>query len=222
MTAAALNWFHIADSAFPTGGFAFSSGIEASAKFGLFTSRQQFVETLQTAVEQWISYEIPFLNSCFDDAEDPVALRDVYHAGMSSPPMLRSSLVQGRSMLRSLESLVGADALTRTRERVPRSPERRHLLLVYGWGLAELGMPLAEAQSCFMYINLRDAISSAIRLGCMGPMEGHQIQHQLLQEGDRKLSRALNRNFRTARRTAPALEIAQAGHDRIYSKLFQS
>ncbi len=222
MSTGLLNWYHLADSAFPTGGFAFSSGIEASAKFGLFTSRRQFVETLRSAMEQWISYEIPFLKSCFNEEEDPVTLRDMYHAGMTSPPMLRGSLVQGRSMLRSLEHLVGADALARTRERVPRNPERRHFLLVYGWGLAELGMPLAEAQNCFMYINVRDAISSAIRLGCIGPMEGHQIQHQLLQEGERLLSTSPELDYRAARRNAPALEIAQAGHDRIYSKLFQS
>ncbi|WFB36930.1 urease accessory UreF family protein [Kiritimatiellota bacterium B12222] len=222
MTTPALNWYHLADSAFPTGGFAFSSGIEASAKFGLFTNRGQFMDTLRSALEQWVTYEIPFINSCFDEKEDVDALRESYHAGMTSSPMLRGSLVQGRSMLRSLEQLLGAEALKSTRERLPRNPERRHLLLVYGWGLAELGMPLTEAKNCFLYINVRDAISSAIRLGCIGPMEGHRMQHQLLQEGESLLSIQPLRDYRSARRNAPALEIAQAGHDRIYSKLFQS
>jgi urease accessory protein len=188
MSTAALNWYHLADSAFPTGGFAFSSGVEAAAKLGLFTCRQQFTDFLRTAMSQLACYEMAFLTGCYTGAK-PTDMITRYHAGMTAPSICRASLIQGRSLLRSLEHLLGENALPHTRSLLSIKPDRRHFLLVYGWGLQELGMDAAEARRCLLYINLRDWISAAIRLGSIGPMEGHRIQHQLLREGDHLLTR---------------------------------
>lgn len=221
MSTAALNWYHLADSAFPTGGFAFSSGVEAAAKLGLFTCRQQFTDFLRTAMAQLVRYEMTFLTSCFGRAH-PTDIITYYHAGMTAPSLCRASLIQGRSLLRSLEHILGENSLPHTRSLLSIKPDRRHFLLVYGWGVQELGMDLPEARRCLLYINLRDWVSATIRLGSIGPMEGHQIQHQLLQEGNHLLNRYQDLSYTSARRTAPALDIAQSWHDQIYSKLFQN
>jgi len=221
MTSTPLNWYHLADSAFPTGGFAFSSGLEAAAKIGLFRSRNDFFQYLQCSIRQLASYDIPFVNSCFTEA-DTEQILEYYHAGITTPTMMRASLIQGRSLIRSLEQILGEGALKETCQRLPRNPDRRHWLLVFGWGLSEVGMELSEATRCLLYITVRDAISSAVRLGSIGPMEGHQMQHDLLQEGERLLERSQGSGYETARRLAPSLEISQAWHGHIYSKLFQS
>ncbi len=221
MSASALNVLHLADSAFPAGGFAFSSGVEAAAKLGLFTCRSEFAEFLRSALHQVVGYEIAFLNDCFRDT-DAVELREAYHSGFTAPSLLRASLAQGRGYIRAMNGIVGADAYPQTLSRLPPSPDRRHFLLVFGWSLAEMGVDVAEARSCFLYINLRDWMSAAIRLGCVGPLEAHALQHRLLLESAGALEAAASRNHRQARRRAAALDIAQSWHDRIYSKLFQS
>ncbi len=221
MPAPRLNWYHLADSAFPTGGYAFSSGLESAAKLGIFTCVESFQSYLGASLRQFVAYEIPFLNSCYrhPDAADVI---ERYHAGMLAPTMCKASLLQGRSFLRCLDHLLGGDALAETRARFPDDPDRRHFLLAYGWGLREAGMELDEARRCLLYVTLRDWISAAVRLGSIGPMEGHVLQHRLLRQGGEWLEAAAGHGMEQARRSSPALDIAQAYHTRIYSKLFQN
>jgi len=216
-----LKGYHLADSAFPTGGYAFSSGLEAAAKLGLFTCAQGFQDYLRASLRQWTAYDIPFLNSCYRHPR-PAEVIERYHAGMLAPALCKASLLQGRCFIRCLLHLLGENALSETQALLPADPDRRHLLLAYGWGLRETGMDLAEARRCLLYINLRDGISAAVRLGSIGPMEGHALQHQLLRQGDEWLEAADGAGMEQARRCSPAIEIAQAHHARIYSKLFQN
>ena len=221
MPAARINWYHLADSAFPTGGYAFSSGLEAAAKLSLFTSTPQFEDFLRASLRQLCFFDLCYLNSCYQH-EDRGEVLEGYHASMLSASMAKGSLIQGRSFLRCLEQLEGKAALEKTRKSLPRSPERRYFLLAFAWGLEELGMAQKEARDCFLFINLRDWISSATRLGSIGPMEGHRIQHRLLHEADALLEQTAGLTLHEAARCAPALETAQAWHANIYSKLFQT
>ncbi len=216
-----LSAFHLADSAFPTGGYAFSSGLEAAAKLGLFQTDAEFEAYLGSFLEQLLAYELPFLNSAASEDLDPDMLQ-AYHAGLLVPEMMKASLIQGRSLLRALRSLHGSEALPRTLASFPRNPDRRHFLLIYGFALHELGFPLDDIQHGFLYMNVRDWISSAVRLGCLGPMEGHRIQHRLLARVPELLAGSDTVTWREARRNAPRVDHAQAWHTHIYSKLFQS
>src|SRR5690606_38364499 len=96
-TASGFILFHLADSAFPTGGYAFSSGIEAAAKLGLFRTHQEFASYLRNALDQLNGYEIPFLQS-FCQQPDAPELIEAYHAGCLVPGMTKASLIQGRSL----------------------------------------------------------------------------------------------------------------------------
>lgn len=217
----ALNWYHLADSAFPTGGYAFSAGLEAAAKLGLFSSMEEFEAYLRSSLAQVAAYEVPFLQACRNDS-DSAAVIERYHAGLLSPSMVKASLVQGRSLLRALEQLEGREAIARTLARLPREPDRRHFVLAFGWGMAELGMESEETVRCFLFMNLRDGISAAVRLGSLGPMEGHRLQHRMLGELDDLVSGSAAKGWRDAVRSTPQIDAAQGYHNRIYSKLFQN
>ena len=74
----------------------------------------------------------------------------------------------------------------------------------------------------YLHLALRDQISAAIRLGCLGPMEGHRLQHEFYALFDHLLAEAQATDYRTATRSATLLDAAQILHEQVYSRLFQN
>jgi len=58
-----LDLLQLGDSAFPSGGFAFSNGLESLAKLGHIRAMEDFEGYLECHLEQIAGAEIPFLNS---------------------------------------------------------------------------------------------------------------------------------------------------------------
>jgi urease accessory protein len=85
--------------------------------------------------------------------------------------------------------------------------------------MGRLAVEEIRVQELYVYTCLRDLVSAAIRLGLLGPQDGHAM-----------LARAcLSRDvlgtvppLAAAARLAPVLEIVQARHAGLYTKLFQS
>ncbi len=69
---------------------------------------------------------------------------------------------------------------------------------------------------------LRDQLSAAIRLGLLGPLEGHQLQHDFYAVFEHILAAQAGKGYGEAVRSAFMLDVAQVLHEDIYSKLFQN
>ncbi len=120
------------------------------------------------------------------------------------------------SLIRIFDSapLAGLNAVARA--------SHGHFAPVFGAGMALLGLKRAEIGRLFLFICLRGWISAAVRLGLVGPIEGQKIQAQLSHRVSRLAAAAGRLSIDDAAQTAPLLEMLQGGHDRIYSRLFQS
>ncbi|MDA1043595.1 MAG: hypothetical protein O3C57_00065 [Verrucomicrobia bacterium] len=217
---------HIADSALPVGGFAFSNGLESAAKFGIIRSRPALDAYLRDYSQQLMELELPFLAAIHREAQGQTpALAHLiveWTATFSSEAMQRGSLRQGNGMLNWLERVhpeLGMQALAAW---FKAEPLRAHYLPVFAIGMARLGLPRKRTERLFLFMALRDQTSAAVRLGLLGPMDAQCLLHRLLAAAQESHALSTLRDYTHAVRSCPLIEWAQGSHDQLYSRLFQS
>ena len=213
---------HLVDSAIPTGSFAYSYGLESSISLGLIRDDAGLRNYLYAYLQQAASLEIPFLNSCFQPETNQAEMAAEYDAQLLVPALHRASAVQGRTWLKLLAGFypeAGLEAITRwfSAEDVPP-----HFTLAFGLGLRAAGYALPETRTMYLHMLLRDQLSAAIRLGLLGPLAGHRLQHDFYAVFEHLLAGQEGRGFGEARRSAFMLDVAQVLHEDMYSRLFQN
>jgi urease accessory protein len=244
-----LDLLQLADSSFPAGGFAFSNGLESLAKSGYVKTWEDFREYLGCHLEQMIAAEMPFLASAFaaalppggsrsddgpageaaapDDAapEEFAAVAREWDAWVFLPAPRRASLSQGQAWTRALEAAWGISAVTSIRPWFSARGLPLHFLMAFAAGLRVAGYGFGEAQSLLLHMTLRDQLGAAVRLGLIGSLQAQRLHREHIAEGESLLSARAGRiaaGHAAAERTAPMIELAQASHPNLYSKLFQS
>ncbi|TGE07613.1 urease accessory protein UreF [Hymenobacter fodinae] len=218
---------HLADSALPTGGFAYSYGLESSRTFGLIRHPAGLRNYLYSYLQQVLSLDVPFLSSCFsaDWPTETQHLRGIveeYDAMLLVPGLYRASLAQSKNWLKLLCSFYPESGLASIQAWFRAENLPLHFVPVLALALRRLGYSCPELHTLYLHLMLRDQLSAAIRLGCLGPMEGHQLQHEFYALFDHLLAEAHTTDYRTAARSATLLDAAQMLHEQVYSRLFQN
>jgi urease accessory protein len=216
---------HLVDSAIPTGSFAYSYGLESSIIFGLVKNQFGLRNYLYSFLQQVTSMEIPFLNSCFQWPElnrKLVRIAEEYDAMMLVPTMQKASITQAKNWLRLLTSFYPEADLPEINHWFQLQNLPLHFPFAFALSLQRIGFSLPDAQTMYLHMALRDQISAAIRLGIIGPMEGHKLQHDFYTVFENLLAAHADADYTQATRSAFLLDTAQAFHEDIYSKLFQN
>lgn len=208
---------HLADSGLPTGAYVYSNGLESAAKMGLFRTFADFAAYLHSVVDQFASFDQPFIASCYRLPIGPelTPMVEEYHASMAIPCIRRASIVQGETWLRVLRGFYPDAKICELRNWL----QPAHYLLAFGLSLRLAGYSLETAAELYRFCGVRDQISSAIRLGLFGPTEGHKLLHRLCANEPEIDPEA---DYQQATRLCPLLDIAQARHPEVYAKLFQN
>jgi urease accessory protein len=81
---------------------------------------------------------------------------------------------------------------------------------------------LATAQKIMLYGAARGVLSAAVRLGIAGGFETQRMQHECGPWLDHVADSCASLSRADLAQTAPLLDLLQGGHDRLYSRLFQS
>ena len=213
---------HLVDSAIPTGSFAYSYGLESSISLGLIRDDTGLRNYLYAYLQQAAGLEIPFLNACFRPDTNQAEMAAEYDAQLLVPALHRASVVQGRTWLKLLAGFypdAEIENITRwfAAENVPP-----HFTLAFGLGLRAAGYALPETRTMYLHMLLRDQLSAAIRLGFLGPLEGHRLQHDFYTVFEHLLAGQEGKGFRDVSRSAFMLDAAQVLHEDLYSRLFQN
>ncbi len=221
-----LRLLQITDSSFPLGGFAFSSGLESAAKLGLITDVTNFVIYLNNYLHQTACSEIPYIKSAFELTEDryrrlePLYKR--FNAFVNIPTMRQASVTQGRSLLLAFGAAYNDVPIEDFANWLKERKLTSHFVPTFGVCVKLAGLRIGEALFSYCYMALRDQIGAAVRLGLFGPQEGQRFLSELLDKVPAVLSAVQDLRYLQAVRTCVCLEIAQAHHSRLYSRMFRS
>jgi urease accessory protein len=216
---------HLVDSALPTGSFAYSYGLESSITFGLVNTPFALRNHLYSYLQQAGSAELPFINSSFhltEESPEFLTVAEEYDAQLLVPSLYRASAAQGRNWLKLLGSFYPNATLETIAEWFATQNIPPHFTLVFALALRRAGFALTEVQAMYLHMLLRDQLSAAIRLGFLGPLEGHRLQHDFYAVFEHILAAQAGKEYGEATRSAFLLDAVQVLHEDIYSKLFQN
>ncbi|NVB83243.1 MAG: urease accessory protein UreF [Kofleriaceae bacterium] len=214
----------LADSAFPTGGFAHSAGLEAHVQAGELASLDAYC---REHVDQLARGSLPLVAAVHTEPSRLAEVDALASAILWSQVAARASRAQGRALLDVAARSFGHAALVDARARLLQShaaqqPLAGHLAPVFGFVTRTLGVERDDALATFLHLGVRGLLSAAVRLGVAGPTEAQQLHHRLHPALDAALARGRDLSLADVAQPSPLVELIGSTHDRLYSRLFQS
>lgn len=214
-----LAW-QIVDSAFPTGSFAHSLGLEAAWQHGEIANVEQLREFVDAAIVQSGYSVIPLVNETFHAPGRLEELDALANAFLTNPVANRASRIQGRTLVATAERVWPSDAMRALKARSDTGCA--HVAPVSGAVCSLLGLPLATVHRIVLYTTARGVLSAAVRLGIAGSYEAQRLQSECEPRLNEVVLRCRDLTIDDLAQTAPLIDVIQSAHDRLYSRLFQS
>jgi urease accessory protein len=216
-----LLW-QLADSAFPTGGFAHSGGLEAAYHHRTVRGGGDLAEYLRTALHQLAHASLPYVHAVFS-SEVPFAEADQHcDAFLSNHVANRASRLQGQAILSTCERTFGLELLRRLQGEIADKVLPSHNAPVFGQIALLLGLDARATAQLFVFVQLRSWISAAVRLNIVGPMEGQRVQAELTADAEQCVAQFGKIGITDVAQSSPLLDLWQGTQDRLYSRLFQT
>jgi len=211
----------IADSAFPTGGFVHSGGLEAAWQLGAVQAGS-LADYLADALLQGAMTQLPFARATYEHPQDLAARDHDFDLRCLVPAANRASRAQGASLLATSAKCFRRAELVALRASARDSASPCHWAPCFGAVTRILELPREESMRCLLYQHLRGLISTAVRLGVCGPLEGQYLQQRLAEDAEGLLAASGRWSWQEAAQPLPLLDLLHGCHDRLYSRLFAS
>jgi urease accessory protein len=214
-----LAW-QLADSAFPTGAFAHSWGLEAAWQHGEIPDARAVRRFVDAAVQQTAYAVVPLMNAAFQEPRRWAELDALADAFLTNAVANRASRQQGRTLLATASRVWPAPQMDRLRETGSRLCA--HLGPVTGVAFESVGVSLPTARQLMLFAAARGVLSAAVRLGILGSYEAQRLQLECVPVLERCSAQSAGFDEGDLVQVAPIADLFQATHDRLYSRLFQS
>ena len=204
----------LADSAFPTGGFAHSAGLEAAVQLGEVPDVAGYVEE---ALWHAVHGVLPFVRDAHRTPDRLAELDGRAEAFLVSHVARRASRAQGRALVATAaRAFEGGGEIGSWEKALKAGSLRGHLGPITGAVCAAAGVGEREALGMALHSTARGLLSAAVRLGKLGPLEAQRLHARLPME---EMMAGVPEEPTS---TAPLHEVFGALHDRLYTRLFQS
>ncbi|RLN46246.1 hypothetical protein BBJ29_006604 [Phytophthora kernoviae] len=224
------------DSLYPTGGFAHSLGLEAAAQEGLVTDSSSLREFLSASLHQAANFALPLVFSAHQAASDAsqslidtvLELNSRATALYSNHVARKASFAQGAALLRLALSTYAPTLprfqtlLALRKEIKKRKHGGVHHAVLFGVVCALLGVENQSAQRMYLFVTIRDVLSAATRLNLVGPLEATRLQFESTPLLEKVFEEKKNRDVKDSYSSAPVLDLVQAMHDQLYTRIFNS
>jgi urease accessory protein len=207
--------WQLVDSAFPTGGFAHSAGLEAAWQHGEIKNRTELISFVEAGVHQLGHAALPFVIAAHAEPERLEEFDALCDAFTTNHVANRASRAQGKAFLSAVQRIFAAG------REMPVLPFN-HFPCVFAVAMKALDVPGETAKRLFFFNHLRGVMASAVRLNIVGPMDAQAIQNQLGAIAEEVLKQCESLTLDDVAQTSPLLDLWQGGQDRLYSRLFQS
>lgn len=225
MTRALLATLWQGDSAFPSGGFAFSNGVEGAAMLaGPIDAERLGALLVSTMSHRWATSDrLALLHA--HRAEDLGRLVEIDHAleaATPAEPLRLGSRRNGGAFLTSHER-IGSRGAAAFRAEVVGGRSPGHLAVAQGWIWRRLGLDEAAAVGTGAYGCAAALVAAAVRLGAVGAIEAQRILAGTLDAIADLVDQPLDPNAALVFQSfAPWLEIATIRHARSDQRLFSN
>jgi urease accessory protein len=212
----------LADSGFPTGGFAHSAGLEAAMHCGEVATAERLAAYVHAYLWNVGNAVLPFVAAAHDRPQDVQRVDAQVDAFLTNHVANRASRTQGRAFVTTCARVFDTPAITELAGRARAGEAASHLAAMFGAVLAALAVERHETLAIHLYLALRGMVSAAVRLGIVGPYEAQRMHGRHWETLDSVLARCSAMTPADAATVAPVLDVVGATHDGLYSRLFQS
>jgi urease accessory protein len=226
-----LLW-QLADSAFPTGGFAHSAGLEAAWQHAEVKNRNELVSFVETSLHQLGCAALPFVIATHNEPKRLEEFDQLCDAFTTNHVANRASRAQGKAFLSAVQRIFLAPQASRlspfktedAKVETGKMPvlQFNHFPCIFGAALSLLDVPQETATRLFCFNHLRSVFAAAVRLNIVGPMEAQSLQHNFSTTAEDILKASASLTLDEIAQTSPLLDLWQGAQDRLYSRLFQS
>lgn len=210
-----LQWL---DSAFPTGAYAHSAGLEAWAHVA---PRDADVgASLRALVRSQTQLAVPYVRAAFGSLDEPArfpGLDASFDACLWGVSANRASRVQGRSLLEVTLRSFPDHAQVQAARRVLVSTAPLHHCVVFGALAPAFTARVDAAAHAFVFCGARAAVSAAVRLNLLGPFEAQRVLASL-----GSLAPSDGRGVDQAASGSPYLDLVAEHHPRLHTRLFST
>ena len=223
----ALVW-QLVDSAFPTGAFAHSLGLESAWQHGEVASRDDLRRFVEATILQAASGALPLVNAAHREPSRLAEWDALNDAFLTNAVANRASRQQGRTLVASAARIWPSSRWTAcgaSRQRPTPNCQLQlcaHAAPITGVVFAALGVSLETTQRVVLFVAARGVLSAAVRLGVTGSYDAQRLQSECAGWSATVLARYRDAGPADLAQTAPFIDILQGAHDRLYSRLFQS
>ena len=214
-----LLW-QLADSAFPTGSFAHSWGLEAAWQSGEVPDLGALRRFVHDALEQAGRGVLPLLNAAHRQPDRLAELDGIANLFMINPVANRASRAQGRAFSATCARVWPSPTVSALDGQIRQVCG--HAGPAMGAMLNALGVSEDDARHLCLYGTARGVLAAAVRLGIAGSYDAQRLQHEVAPSLLAIAERWASLDENDLAQTAPLLDVLQSAHDRLYSRLFQS
>src|SRR5579863_10698328 len=150
-----MQWliWQIADSAFPTGGFAHSGGLEAAWQQGEIGSPEELADFIRVHLAQTGRGSLPFVNEAYHESRPFAELDRFCDVFLSNHVANRGSRAQGQAFLLAATHSFDLAALASFRAHVLKDKLPGHFAPVFGVVLRLLKIRHSICLRLFLFMN---------------------------------------------------------------------
>lgn len=223
-----LSLLHFADSAFPTGGYAHSFGLEACCQEGAVTDAAGVERFLRSHLEGSAgpadATAAAGARRAFARADLATCreLDDTLEAMKTVREFREGSRQMGRQTLRVAAALTADPVLATYRDAVDAGARPGHHAVAFGMAGGALGWEAEETAAAFLYSTTALLVGAALRLLALGQLEGQRLLWRLGPDLDRLAREAAARDPVEMWSFAPGNELAGIRHEALETRLFRS
>lgn len=222
-----LNGLRFVDSFFPSGGYAFSSGLEAAVQGGVVRNAEELsryvVESLTTGIGEREAVAVGLAHDACVSGILEIALKadqelEAMKLGRESRTASRQ---MGRQVIRlaanqhARQSLIEDYLAAVEAEQTPG-----HLALSFGLTLAAAGWSKEETIAAFLYQTATGFVAAAMKLMPIGQREGQWLLESWIEVIERVSHNAAHQQ--RLQSWSPVQDIYAMRHSRLESRLFRS
>ena len=226
-TIALLNGFRFLDSFFPSGGYAFSSGLEAAVQGGLVKNSEDFsrfvIESLTSGMGEREAVAVGLSHDAFVSGILELAFK--VDRELNAMKLGRETRTASRQMgLQVIRMATGQRDRSLLLDDFLSAAESEqtagHLAVSLGLTLAAAGWSKSDTIAAFLYQTATGFIAAAMKLIPLGQREGQRLLGNWLEVVQRVSQNAAHQQV--LRSWSPVQDIYAMRHSRLESRLFRS